>query len=87
MTYFWYKIFNKTEFEATGLEFKEYTVNLEGLGQKKVIVSLGNYLSMTYEGIMLAMNLNGNNPFLFDGLAMYLDQNNDVWLGIGQDED
>lgn len=86
MTYTWYNIFNKTVFEGLGLEFKEYTFNLEGIGQKTIIVSKGNYLSMTYEGIMLAINVNDQNPFLFDDHAIYLDENDDVWLGIKDSE-
>ena len=78
----WYKIFNLTEFEALGLVSKEYILNLEGLGQKSVLVFKGNEVSIQYAGVTLPVELNGKNPFEFDGHAVYLDDNNDVHLGI-----
>lgn len=85
MTYTWYKIFNKTEFEALGLVSKAYTLNLEDLGEKTILVTKGNYISMVYEGVQLVLQLNSKNPFEFDGHACYLDTDtNDVYLGIAE---
>lgn len=81
MQYTWFKIFNRTEFEALGLVSKKYTLNLEGLGQKEILVTKGNLVGMLYEGIYLALDLNGN-PFAMDDHAIYQDANNDVYLGI-----
>lgn len=78
----WYQIFNLSEFEALSLVSKEYTFNLENVGEKTILVTKGNGVSLTYEGIMLMINLNGKNPFEFDDHAVYIDDNNNVFLGL-----
>lgn len=80
--YNWYQIFNLTEFEALDLVSKEYEVTLEDVGLTTVLVTKGNLVSMTYDGVMLSLNINDRNPFEFDGHACYVDSNNDVFLGI-----
>ena len=88
MIYTWFKIFNEGEFEASNLVSRTYTVNLEDIGQKDILVTKGNLVSMTYEGVMLSLDMNDANPFEFEGLAIYRDENDDVWLGIAvPDED
>ncbi len=82
MAYTAYKIFNRTEFEATGLTSKTYTVNLDGIGEKDILVTKGELIGMLYEGVFLTLDLNGANPFEFDGFAIYEDENHDVHLGI-----
>jgi hypothetical protein len=82
MSYTAYLIFNKDEFEALELISKTYTVNLPDLGQKDIIVTNGNLLGITFEGVYLAINLNSKNPFFKDGYAVFLDEDNDVYLGI-----
>lgn len=81
-TYYWYLIFNLAEFNALGLPSREYTLNLEGIGQKTIIAFKGNEVSILYEGVFLTVNLNDNNPFEFDGYAVYLSQPGDVYLGV-----
>lgn len=85
MTFNWFKIFNKTEFLATGLVSRNYKLNMEGVGQKDCLVTLGNLVGLTYEGIFLTL-VEGENPFIFEGHALYIDANNDVSLGIAIDE-
>lgn len=81
--YKWFKIFNKTEFVATGLVSRKYTFNLEGIGQKDILATTGGEnIGITYNGKFLIVGLNGNNPYSFEGHAVYLDANNDVFLGI-----
>jgi len=84
MTFDWYKIINKTEFEATGLVSRELEVILEGVGAKDVLVTVGNYFSITIDDVMLSINIgiDGVNPFVFEDRAVYLDSANDVWYGI-----
>lgn len=84
--YTWYKIFNTTEFEALGLVSKEYTVEFEGVGEKTILVTRGNVTSVLFDDIFLSVNLNGNNPFLFDDRGLYVDSNQDAYVGI-KDED
>lgn len=80
--YNWYKVFNSDEFEALGLVSKTYTLNLEGIGTKSFLVTKGDMLSVTYDGVFLSIDSNAHNPFEFDGMAIYRDDNNDVFWGI-----
>lgn len=83
--YTWYNVFNKTEFEALGLVSKSYTYNLEGIGETTILATLGNELSVLFGGVVLPLNLNSKNPFEFDGKAIYLDSDNDVYIGVPND--
>lgn len=87
MIYTWYKIFNRTEFLALDLVSKTYTLILEGIGEKDILVSHGNLFGMTYEGVFLCLELNDKNPLEFDGHAIYVNEDDDVYLGILVDED
>lgn len=82
MIYTWYKIFNKTEFEALDLVSKEYEVVLQDIGLKTILVTKNNLISILYEGIFLSINMNDHNPFEFEDHAVYLHPSNDVYLGI-----
>lgn len=82
MQYTWFKIFNRTEFNALGLVSRTYTLNLAGIGEKDILVTKGLAVGMLYEGVFLSLELNDKNPFEFDGHAAYVDENEDVYLGI-----
>lgn len=82
MIFDWYQIINRAEFEASGLVSKEVEAIFEGIGQKTVLVTRGNYVSIVIDGVMLSVGMAGQNPFLFGGHAVYLDQNDDIWLGV-----
>jgi len=82
MVYTWFKIFNITEFNALDLISKTYTFILEGVGQKDVLVTKGVTYGMTYEGVFLSLNMIDRNPFEFDGYAIYVDADQNVYLGI-----
>lgn len=78
----WFKIFNTTEFDATGLVSRTYTLILDGVGQKDILVTKGIGYGLTYEGVFLSVGLNESNPFEFEGFAAYKSTANDVYLGI-----
>lgn len=82
MIYKWFKIFNLTEFLATNLVSRTYTIELEGIGVKDILATQGNTNSITYDDVMLSINMNAKNPFEFEGKAVYLSETNDVWLGL-----
>ena len=84
--YDWYQIFNLDEFNALGLVSREYEFILDEIGLKTILVTKGNLVSMTYEGVMLSLNLNEKNPFEFDGHACYVDSDSNVFLGIEIEE-
>jgi len=78
----WFKIFNVTEFDATGLVSQTFTFDLEDLGQKDFLVTKGNLYGITYEGTFITVNLLDNNPNVIDGFAVYRDESDDVWWGF-----
>jgi hypothetical protein len=87
MNYDWYKVFNKTEFEALDLVSKTYTLDMEGIGEKEVLVTKGVELGITYQDVFLPLNLNAVNPFEFEDHAIYIDANDDVFLGIAVEDE
>lgn len=87
MEYTWFKIFNRTEFDALELVSKTYTLNLDGIGEKDILVTKGEGHGITYEGVFLSLNLNDENPLEFDSHAIYIDSANDVYLGVPVNED
>lgn len=82
MSYTWFKIFNTDDFDESGLVSKTYVLNLEDVGLKEILVTKGITYGITYDGIFLAYNLNGLNPFYFEGHAIFRNPDNDVFLGI-----
>jgi hypothetical protein len=86
LSYSAYFIFNKDDFEALELGSKTYTVNLPDLGEKDILVTNGNLLAITFEGVFLALRVNSKNPFFKDGYAVFMDESNDVYLGIEDEE-
>lgn len=86
MSYNWYKVFNKTEFEALGLVSAEYSFIFKNVGLKSVLVTQGNYLAVKFDDVFLTLNLNDKNPFEFENRAIYLDENDDVWVGIAVED-
>lgn len=82
MTFNWYKIINKAEFEADDIPSREVELNLEGVGVVTVRVLKGELVSLVYDGVQVAAGLLDQNPFNFGGYAAYLDADDDLWLGI-----
>ena len=82
MNYDWFKIFNKDEFEALDLVSKEYTFDFDGYGLKNLLVTKGNLLSVKIDDIFLSVNLNDKNPFAMDQRAIFIDPDNNVYVGI-----
>lgn len=83
MIFNWFLVFNLTEFLATQLVSKTYQLELEGIGIKDILATNGKTISVTYEAVMLSINLNGKNPFIFEGHAVFLDNaTQNVYLGL-----
>lgn len=85
MIYKWFKIFNLTEFTALGLVSQDISLLLDGVGQKDFLVTQGNLVSITSEGVFMPLNLNSKNPFEFDSRAVYVDADTqNVYFGYLQ---
>lgn len=87
MIFDWYKIFNLTDFMATNLVSRNYQVILGGIGLEDILITRGNLVSALFDGVLLSLDLNDKNPFYFEDRAIYLDNNNDVWVGKKVNED
>lgn len=82
----YYKLFNKAEFEATGLVSKQLVVDLDDRGRVEFLISVGNTVSVTYDGELLPVGFLDANPYIKGGYAVYLDDvNGDVWFGFEDD--
>ena len=84
MNFDWYKITSQDDFLALGVPSKAFDLELEDIGQVTVLVTSGNRVGILYDGVFLAVGLNGDNPFEFDGYAVFLDENDDIYLGVAQ---
>lgn len=80
--YDWYKIFSLPEFLATGLVSRTYTLVLEDIGEKDILVTQGLYVGVTYDDVFIPLQFAGRNPHIRDGRAVFVDENQDVWLGF-----
>jgi hypothetical protein len=86
MTYDVFKIINLDDFNASGLVSKKVSGFFAERGLKEVLVTKGNMINFLYEGIFLSLNLNEKNPFEFEDHAIFIDPNNDLWLGIKSED-
>lgn len=86
MTYTWYWLFARAEFESTGLVSRTLTLNLDQIGLKDILITYSQLLGVTYDGVFLALGLNDKNPFEMSGYALYEDERG-IWLGIAEAED
>lgn len=87
MIYDWYKIFNKDEFEALNLVSKNYQLELQDRSLKNILVTKGITLGVFVDDIFLSLELNNKEPFEFEGMAIDIDANNDVYIGYAVEDD
>lgn len=82
----WYQLFVLEEFLATGLVSRLLTVALSGIGVVDILITHANETSITYDGVFLPINFNGENPWVSDGYAVFLDDDGIVYLGVQRDD-
>jgi hypothetical protein len=87
MNFDWYKVINKTAFEATGLVSRKITMLLQGAGAKDILVTRGNLTAITVDDVFLPVGITDANPFIFQERACYIDDAGDIWYGIQNDAD
>lgn len=88
MIFRWYEIADSQDFTIQGEDIysKEYTLNLEGIGVKKILVVFGLKVSIIYEDQMLTHDVNGKNPGIYGDYAIFFGRGK-FYLGIKVDED
>ncbi len=85
--YNWYRIFNLEEFTALNLTSISYTLELQDIGEAEILVTKGNLVSIVYDETFLPIQFNDNNPFEFEGRAVFLNVlTKNVYLGIAVEE-
>ncbi len=82
MTFNEYKIINLDDFVASGLVSKEVELVLDGIGLRTIMVTQGRLVSLVYEDVILSIGITEKNPFIFGEHEVWVDENNDVWLGF-----
>ena len=81
----WFPLFLLSDFEALGLTSKEFTVILDGIGERTITVFKGNMVTVSYENETLPLSLNEQNPTRIGGFATHLSEGGLVSLGIYED--
>ena len=82
----WFNLFNLSDFQAEDLVSRTLKFSLGSYGVKEILVTIGNNVNILYDGVFLSLNLNDKNPFVFEDRAIFIDDNNDVWLGIKNED-
>jgi hypothetical protein len=86
MIFDWFNLISLAQFLDSGLVSQTLTPILAEYGQKTILITRGNETGITYEDLFLAVNFNGENPWVLKGdsghRAIYLDTDQNVWLGI-----
>ncbi len=78
----WYNVCNKTTFEETELVSQKLTLTLGDLGEKEILITQGNEFGVTIDGYFLCASLNDKNPFQNQDFLLYVDEDDEVWLGF-----
>lgn len=86
MAYDWYKLFNKSEFEAENIPARTLLVQLDDRGVETFEIFRGNYVAVMYGDAFLPINFLDQNPYAQNGYAVYRDPNDDVWFGFEVEE-
>lgn len=79
--YDWYKLFNRTEFEALGVPSRQYTMEFQDRGLKTFMATKGIGVSVLIDDVFLMADLNNKNPFVFDSMVISTDSENNIWVG------
>lgn len=77
----WYNIFNLTEWLATGLISRKLSIFLEGRETKEILITQGNETAIQVDDLFLPLNFQGKNPWKEGTTAVWVDADNNVWLG------
>lgn len=77
----WYQIVNLADFLSLGLYSRVYSINFS-FGTADVMICQGNSTNIFFDDVFLTLDLNTQNPYIFDNHLAYLDQSNNIWLGV-----
>jgi len=84
MIFNWFKICEVQElisFKGKDVYSREFTLNLEGIGVKTILVVYGLKISIIYDDQMLTHDVNGKNPGIYGDYAIFVGRG-EVYLGF-----
>lgn len=88
MTFDWFSLFNLQEFLDSGLVSSTKTFSLNGIGTVDILITRGNEVAILYDGVFLPIQFNDENPWVFEGYAVYVKPADGiVYLGIAVEEE
>jgi hypothetical protein len=82
MQFNWYRLINRQEFIDSELVSVLATVTLIDFGQKEVLVTKGEAVGITIDDVFLPVEMNDKNPYRIGERAVFVDANDDIWLGV-----
>jgi len=82
MNFDWFKLFKIDEFLDENLVSRNQRVFLEGYSFKDILLTVGNHLSISVDGVFLPCNAVVSNPYYREGFSVFIDAENFLWLGI-----
>jgi hypothetical protein len=87
--YDWFKLFNLTDFLATGLVSRETLYRFEVYGDKTILVARGNTNTISFDDgeVIIPIPTEIGQSNVRGIYAVYLDANNLVWLGFATEVD
>lgn len=76
----WYVIFNMADLPE--LVTSQIVIELEGIGEKTILVTQGNHLGLTVDEVFLSLGSAGVEDYAeMNGLYATKDEDGNVWLG------
>ncbi len=82
----WFDVYNEATFLDEDLVSKSVTVDMGTRGDQTVVIFRGNFTSLLFDGVFLCADMNDRNPFHFADHLIYIDDDDEIWLGIVTDE-
>lgn len=82
----WFRLFNMENFTQSDLVSYEFQAVLGQYGLKDVLVTKGNKTGVLIDDVFMCIEMNDKNPTRFGERALFIDENDDVWIGIYRED-
>lgn len=81
MSWNYWKVYTVKKFEVQNVPQVTITRDLDTLGTVEISFFQGFNLSVLFQEVILTPNLNDRNPFYKNGVAAYIDEKGQIWVG------
>lgn len=82
----WFRLFNMEEFTDSDLPSYEFQAICGDYGLKDFIATKGNKTGVLIDDVFLCVDMNDKNPTRFGERALFLDENDDIWIGFYRED-